>query len=254
MKTKPLIVANWKMNLLPSQEADLAQKYAQAFTRLAKKVEIVICPTHTGLAGVAEQLRGSALVLGAQDVSGEMVGAFTGEVSAAMLKELGVTHCIVGHSERRQRVHETDEMVNAKTRAVLVEGMIPIVCVGESYEERLNGQKEVMVLQRLTAAMKNVSGERPVVITYEPIWAISPGGPASPAEVEPMVSLIRQTLRDLFPAELVEKNFRIIYGGSVEGDNIKDFLGLEYVEGALVGAASLLTARFTKIIQSASKL
>lgn len=251
MKQKPLLIANWKMNLLPHQEEDLAKRFRREFSRYSKSIEIVLCPSHLGLALTASGLKNSSLRLGTQDAGVGSPGAFTGEVSVAALRELSVKYCIVGHSERRHRLQETDEMINGKVLSVLVEGLTPVLCVGESSDERAEGKKEIVVLQQLERALRNVSGEIPMVITYEPIWAISPGGPASPEEVGPMVALIHQTLLDHFSAALVEKNFRIIYGGSVDGGNLGQFLALENVSGALVGAASLVTERFREIIQSA---
>jgi len=253
MNQKPILIANWKMNLLPSEEAGLAKLFVKTFNKYSRQVDVVIAPSFVGLCQVGEIIRKSSIALCAQDLAQQKSGAYTGEISAEMLKDVGVKFNLVGHSERRLNLGETDSMINQKILTALVEGIIPILCVGETYEERTGSKKELRVTQQLTAALKNVSGELPVIIAYEPVWALSPHGPAESEEVKFMTELIHQTLVDLFPLELVLKNFRIIYGGSVEGNNINDFLKLKYIEGALVGAASLDLERFQAIIKFSKK-
>lgn len=241
------------MNFEPNIEAGLAEKFVSGLTRLANDVEIVLCPSHVGLHQVNQFIKKSNLVLGAQNMSWVRQGAFTGEISAEMLDDVGAKYCIIGHSDRRIKLGETDKMVNQKVLCALVDDVLPIICVGETYNERSEGKKEIVVQRQLEAALKNVSGQKPIVITYEPVWAISPGGPAMPDDIQPMIELIYQSLIDYFPLELVEENFRIIYGGSVDGSNVSGFLELDKVSGALVGAASLSYDKFKTIIEQAKK-
>lgn len=250
MKQKNIIIANWKMNLMPEEEAGLARQILKQQKNILNKVEIVLCPSHVGLCHVNEIVRKTSIKLGAQDVAMKKQGSFTGEVSAMMLKEVGATYCIVGHSERRLSLNETNEMINKKVLTLLVEGIVPILCIGETYDQRSSGKSELAVLNQLKSTLKQVSGKLPLIITYEPVWAISPNGPASPEQVAPMVELIYQTLIDMFPQDLLDENIKIIYGGSVDGGNVKDYLDIPRVVGALVGAASLDVDRFGKIIKS----
>ncbi len=252
IKRNNIIIANWKMNLLPEEEAGLARQVVKAQGKYSNKVDVVLCPSHVGLCQVDEQLRKFPVKLGAQDVAVEKQGALTGEVSAMMIKEAGAEYCIIGHSERRRSLKETDDMVNKKLHNLLIEGVTPILCIGETYDQRSSGKSELVVLNQLKTALKQVSGEIPIIVTYEPVWAISPNGPATPEQVAPMVDLIYQALIDMLPQNLVEENIRIIYGGSVDGGNVKDYLKIPRVEGALVGAASLDVEKFTKIIKSST--
>ncbi|MDD5567155.1 MAG: triose-phosphate isomerase [Patescibacteria group bacterium] len=249
MDKKPLIIANWKMNLLLNEEVGLAKQFAVKLERFAEKTEVVVCPTHLGLIEVGEILKPTKLILGAQDMAWGENWALTGGVSAGMLREAGVRYCIVGHSERRRNLGETDDMVNKKALSATSHGLTPIICVGESLDERQAGKKEVKVISQLKAALKNIKGDQPIVVSYEPIWAIGTGIPAEPSEVALMVELIHQTLVDLFSLDLIMKNFRIIYGGSIDSGNIGDFLKLRYVVGGLVGTASLNLEEFTKLVQ-----
>ncbi len=234
---------------MPNEEAGLARQFVKKLPT-SKKIETIICPSHTGLMSVKSALIGSRLVLGAQDVAVSPSGAFTGEVSAEMIKDIGVKYCIVGHSERRAGVGETDLMVNQKIIQLLLNDIIPIICIGETHQERVEGKHELTIIRQLESSLRGISGERPMIITYEPVWAISPNGPAEPEQVGPMVGLIYQTLIDRFPKKMIDSNFTMIYGGSVNGDNIKDFLKLEHVSGALVGNASLVLDSFSSIIKN----
>lgn len=212
-------------------------------------VDIVICPPFTGLWAAAEKLNNSSVKLGAQNMHWEESGAFTGEISPIMLKEIPCCdYVIIGHSERRKYFSETDEMVNKKVKAALKHQIIPIVCVGESLEQRQKGITLKWVLSQVENALKDLEPEdvAKVVFAYEPIWAIGTGKTASSDDAQEVVSAIRQKISDLYNKETAEK-VRILYGGSVKPENIKQFMVKPDIDGALVGGASLKPDSFYKI-------
>lgn len=215
-----------------------------------KDREVVICAPFTALFALKEAAKGTNVAIGAQNMHWEAKGAFTGEVSADMLKDAGCKYVIIGHSERRQYFAETDETVNKKTKAALASGLIPIVCVGETLEERESGVMEKIVgsqvkagLAGLTAA--EVSG---LVIAYEPIWAIGTGKTASSDDANAVCAFIRKTIVEVFGSEAAEK-VRIQYGGSVKANNAAELMGKSDIDGALVGGASLEAAGFSQIVK-----
>lgn len=221
-------------------------------TRLhdVSNVEMVVCPPFISLTAVRDAIAGSNLVLGAQNLYWEKSGAYTGEISAPMLKSAGCTYVIIGHSERRTYFHETDETVNKKIFAALDEGLKPIVCVGETLEEREKGMTFEVIqwqvvngLQKLTAAQM-----QPLVIAYEPVWAIGTGKTATNAQAQEIHAFIRKRLTDIFGKEIAEAT-RIQYGGSVKPDNVSELMRQPDIDGALVGGASLKTDSFEKIIR-----
>jgi triosephosphate isomerase len=218
-------------------------------------VEVLVCPPFTALAAVADELASSAVKLGAQDVFYEDKGAFTGEVSPPMLTALGVEYVILGHSERRQYFHETDDIVNKKVRAALAHGLKPIVCVGEKLEEREAGEgwKE-LVSSQVKAALAGVGAAHvaKAAVAYEPVWAIGTGRTATPAAAAEAHALIREVVEDAFGRETAER-LRILYGGSVKPDNAKELMAEPDVDGALVGGASLEAESFVAIINFASE-
>jgi triosephosphate isomerase len=216
------------------------------------RVEVVVAPPFTSLRSiqiVIEQDR-IPIKLGAQNVFWAESGAYTGEISAAMLAKLSVRHVIVGHSERRQHFGETDEDVNKKARAVLAAGMAAIVCVGETLEQREAGEAEGVVTTQLAGALRNVAAESAadVAIAYEPVWAIGTGRNALPEDASLIASIIREQLRDRLGSEAAEA-VRILYGGSVNAANIKDFMAKKDIDGALVGGASLDPDQFAAIVR-----
>ncbi|MEK7653205.1 MAG: triose-phosphate isomerase [Patescibacteria group bacterium] len=248
---KKIIIANWKMNLSPKEEEDLATQFVEKLSG-ESNVEVVICPAFVSLTRVAEVLKNKKIKLGAQDGFWREKGAYTGEISPLALKEIGCEFVILGHSERRAHLGETDETVNLKVRAVLENNLTPIICVGETMDERREKHTDYVVLRQLERALKNIhlTGSEELVIAYEPVWAIGTGQPVEAEEAEAVFAAIRQSLIDLYPATLVNNNIRLIYGGSVDGANAGDFAKLDLGSGFLVGGASLDAEEFRKIIDS----
>lgn len=213
-------------------------------------VEVVVCPPFTALYPVKGVLQGSNMALGAQDTYWEEKGAFTGEVSVTMLKDLGCKYSIIGHSERRGYFGETDEDVNKKAHALLSNGIFPIICVGETLEQREAGKTDSLVHDQVVAALKGITASDVVnvVIAYEPIWAIGTGRSATSAEANRVIKLIRDTIREIYNDEVVEA-VRIQYGGSVKPNNIDELMAESDIDGALVGGASLKVEDFTRLVK-----
>ncbi len=250
---KNLVVGNWKMNANHLEAIQMVQKLSYRLEHTDyERVEVVVVPPFTSLRSIqtvieADRMR---IGLGAQNCHWEEKGAFTGEVSAQMLAKLFVDHVIVGHSERRQLFGETDETVNKKTRAVLGAGMRPIICVGETLEQREDGQADDVVIAQVVAAVARID---PIelsraAVAYEPIWAIGTGRHASPDDAGAMAETIRRTLADKVGSDATE-SIRILYGGSVNPANIKDIMAKTHVDGALVGGASLDPDKFAAIVR-----
>lgn len=242
------------MNLTVEGARRLALDVRQGLTDLPKNVEVVVCPSFAHLAGVNFQLP-SSIHLGAQDVFWEENGAYTGEISCAQLLDVGCLYVIVGHSERRVYSRENDVMVNSKVLACLRNGLKPIVCVGENKEEREKKLTESKVTQQVELAMKGVkSGEAVNVdIAYEPLWAIGSGDAAEPSDAEAVVVLIRQVLKNLF-SEKEAKQVRILYGGSVNPQNIASFVLEKDIDGVLIGGASLRANEFIGMVKQVMKI
>lgn len=250
---KSLIVGNWKMNANHLEAIQMVQKLSYRLELPDyERVEVVVAPPFTALRSlqvVIEQDR-MMIGLGAQNTHWEDSGSFTGEVSPAMLAKLAVGHVIVGHSERRQHLGETDETVNRKTRAVLAHGMVPVVCVGESLDERDSGHAESVVVTQVKGAIARLpiqDGAR-LSIAYEPVWAIGSGRSALPEDAGLMAEVIRETLLELFTSEVAE-GVKVLYGGSVSPGNIKEFMAKNHIDGALVGGASLDPDKFAAIVR-----
>lgn len=240
---RPIIAANWKMHKTHLEAIRDVQKLSYLLDKDdAERVEVVICPPFTALRAVQILIEGDRLPygLGAQNVHFEQKGAFTGEVSALMLQALKCRYVIVGHSERRQLFGETDQVVNKKVRAVFGHEMVPILCVGESLDEREAGATEEKVVSQVRRGLQGVAAEDAVrlVVAYEPIWAIGTGRNAEPADAGQVVGLIRETLESVFSKEVADA-VRVQYGGSVKAGNIRDFMAHPEIDGALVGGASL---------------
>jgi triosephosphate isomerase len=252
---KKIFVANWKMNLTVAETEDLTEKLSQGLRSLAnEKTEIILCPAFPALDNLSlilQKENPADLKIGAQDVFWEEKGAFTGEVSVKMLKEADCRYVIVGHSERRKNLGETDEMVNKKVKILLENDLTPIVCVGETFEERQKGIRDVRVAAETTAAMEGVElfGNKKIIIAYEPVWVIGTGQAVEPEDAEHSHRMIREALLEIFPTDVIEKHFQIIYGGSVDSKNIKDFTDRENIDGVLVGGASLKFEEFVKMIK-----
>jgi len=238
------------MNKTRDQAVDLVGDLKEMLADVGD-VEVVVCPPFTALDAVREALRGSNIELGAQNMYWEEEGAFTGEISPLMLRNLGCTYVILGHSERRTYFGETDEGVNRKVKSALANGLLPIICVGETLEQRDAGKTEEVVVRQTKAALSGVktNGAERIVIAYEPVWAIGTGRNASADEANRVIHLIRQSVAEVFN-ERIAQEVRIQYGGSVKPQNIADFLGQPDIDGALVGGASLDAASFAAIVKS----
>jgi len=249
---RPIIAGNWKCNLTLSEAAALVAQLKASVNQ--SPVEVVVCPPFTALVAVAGHLTGSSIGLGAQDVFWEPQGAFTGEVSAPMLVDAGCTHCIVGHSERRQQFGETDESVNKKATAALASGLIPIVCVGETLQQREQGQTFEVVRRQLEGGLKGLKAPEAgrLVIAYEPVWAIGTGRNATPAQAQEVQHFIRRRIHEAWGAPAADA-IRIQYGGSVNAANALEILQQPDVDGALVGGASLKPDSFTAIVKAAAE-
>ena len=216
----------------------MAEAYARELAQHAQEKEIVICPSFVALPEIAKMNTG--LKLGGQDAFWENEGKFTGEISPADLQDLGCSYCILGHSERRAHLGEGDEAVSKKARACLAAGLVPIVCVGENWEERNAGQRDVRLIEQVHSSFQGLelSSASKLVIAYEPIWAIGSGKSIEPADAFQAADLIRHTLLDFFSQAEVDASFTIIYGGSVDGSSAKSFVSHESIGGVLVGTAS----------------
>jgi len=253
---KKLIFANWKMNLTAAASAELTQQIARGSWPVG--LEIVLFPSFTALDAVRSAIGDNPLAVGAQDCFWEERGAFTGEVSPAQIKKLGSEYVLLGHSERRLYLHETDEMVNKKLKAAIAAGLVPVVCVGESEADRAAGRWAVILEQQIDKAFSgvDVSKVRRVIVAYEPVWAISTqGGKAcSPEEAADVHSLIVKMLAELYGQASVKKHFSVIYGGSVDAKNVASYLREEGIDGALVGGASQKETTFVALLDAASKL
>ena len=234
---KKLIAANWKMNLTPSEAAKFAASLAP---KLAGDSEVVFCVPFVSIEQVAKAVENANVSVGAQNMHFEDSGAFTGEISSEMLKDIGVKYVIIGHSERRQYFNETDETVNKKLVKALENGLIPIVCVGESLAERENGTTVELIRMQLKRAFVNIDAKdaAAIVIAYEPVWAIGTGKTATNEQAEEVCAEIRKLLTELFGNDTAQR-IRILYGGSVTAANAKELFSQENIDGGLVGGASL---------------
>lgn len=240
-RDKQLIAGNWKMNLVPSEASRWLRDLLAALEARggSPRGELLICPPFTHLPAMAERAFGTPVVLGAQDVSAHEAGARTGEVSAAMLADIGVRYVIVGHSERRTYHLEDDATVAAKAAAALAVGLTPIVCVGENREQRDAGNAVEVVLEQLTGSLAEVAltDAQALVVAYEPVWAIGTGLTATSSDAEEVAKAIRSRLEGLFPS--VGEGVRVLYGGSMNAGNAAELLSEPNVDGGLIGGASL---------------
>ena len=242
---KPIIAGNWKMNNTAAQGVELVN----ALKPLVKdaQCDVVVCVPFTDIPAVSEAVKGSNVHLGAQNVHFAEKGAYTGEISAAMLKEFGVEYVIIGHSERRQYFGETDETVNKRMHAALAAGLIPIVCVGESLEERESGKTESVLDVQIREGLKGLDDVSKIVIAYEPVWAIGTGRTATAEQANETIGFIRKTLAETFCPKCAEK-VRIQYGGSMNAKNCKELMAMPEIDGGLIGGASLKAEDFSIIV------
>ena len=246
-----LIAANWKMN----GSFALIDSMQKVLSPILEKTtcEVVICPPDVLLSSMNNTVKGSRIAVGAQNVHSETSGAFTGETSAPLLQECGVQWCIVGHSERRILFGETDEFIRSKTETLLKHGIRPILCIGETLEQRESGKHEEVVVAQLGMGLSGlaVDDQNRCVVAYEPIWAIGTGKTATPEQANSMHKIIRKELESLASPEVADK-MQIIYGGSVNAENADTLLSQSEIDGALVGGASLKTDAFPLIVAAGS--
>ena len=245
-----IIVGNWKMNTTVAEGEALAAEILSELPH-SKGVKVVLCPPYVSLASVAEALKDSDISIGAQNLYHEASGAYTGEISPSMLADI-CKYVIVGHSERRSIFDETDEAVNLKVRATLGAGMTPILCIGESLEERDGGDAESVVESQVRVGLEGVEVGAGIVVAYEPVWAIGTGQSASPEIAQAMMAHIRGTLADI-GGEDAASAVPLLYGGSVNAGNIDGYLSQPDINGALVGGASLDAGSFVEIVKVAAE-
>ena len=244
---KPIIAGNWKMNMTPAE----AERLVAELIPLVKDAacEVVVCPPYVDLALVGKLLAGTNIKLGAQNIHWAPKGAFTGEISADMLLAMGVSHAIVGHSERRQYFGETDETVNKRAKAALEANITPIICVGESLEQRESGVTDTIVSMQTVAALAGFTAEEVVrsVIAYEPIWAIGTGKTATNEDANTTIKVIRDAIAGVYGHKVADE-VRIQYGGSMNAKNATELMAMPEIDGGLIGGASLKSEDFSKVV------
>ena len=244
---KPMIAGNWKM----FKTAAETRAFVKAFRPQVDSVkdrDIVLCAPYTALWALTEELKGSRVAAGSQNAHWEEKGAFTGEISVGMLKEIGVRYAVVGHSERRQYFGETDATVNKRTLAVLAAGLTPISCIGETLQEREANQTFIVLERQIKEGLKGLAAPASIVIAYEPVWAIGTGKTATPAQAQEAHAFIRKEFSKLY-GDAAAQAVRILYGGSVKPDNMATLMKEPDIDGGLVGGASLEADSFAKIVR-----
>jgi len=246
---KPIVAGNWKMNTTIAEGLALLDELLPRL-QIYSTVERIVCPPFVSLSAVADRLRGTDIAVGAQDLYPEPKGAFTGEIAPGMLEGLA-SYVILGHSERRQYFHEDDALVNRKVKAALEYALVPIVCVGESLEQKERGEAESVVTRQVRAALDGVDHLSAVVIAYEPIWAIGTGRASTPEDANATIALIRRTVGEVGGPAIAE-GLQVQYGGSVTAENFGAFIAQPEIDGALVGGASLKADQFIEIVRLAN--
>jgi triosephosphate isomerase len=252
---RKMLAGNWKMNLTPPEARQLIRALRAALDRdaaaIARERDVLVAPAFVAIPAVAQELAGSSIALGAQNMHFEDKGAFTGEVSAPMLRALGVTHVILGHSERRHIFGESDDLVNRKLRAAVAHRLVPILCVGETQAEHDAGRTTEVILRQAMGGLEGLSPKDAAraIVAYEPVWAIGTGRNATPEQASLAHGAIRHVLAERFGKESAEA-IRILYGGSVTADNADALIGSADIDGALVGGASLKADSFARIVRA----
>ena len=246
---RPFIAGNWKMNTTVSEAMALIKDMKDTLNAISS-VDRVLCPPFVSLSAAAEVVKGTSIEIGAQNMYFKEKGAFTGEISPLMLKGL-CKYVILGHSERRQIFLESDATVNEKVRSALSAGLLPILCMGETLEENEAGRTNSILARQVKEGLKNVAANKDVVIAYEPIWAIGTGRAATGPQAASTVGFIRETVADIWGKEAAE-SVRVLYGGSVTGANIAEFIKEQQIDGALVGGASLKSQEFIDIVKQSA--
>jgi triosephosphate isomerase len=249
---KSFIAGNWKMNTDVHSSVKLAEGVVSGCKDIAgSKVDVAVCPPFVYLQQVGKALQSSHIGLGSQDIYFEQKGAFTGEISAAMLKDVGCTYALCGHSERRHVIGETDELINKKVHAAILGGLLPILCVGELLDERKANKTDEVVTRQMKKGLAGLIAEKmsAVTIAYEPVWAIGTGLTATPQQAQEVHALIRKLVAQMYDRKIADA-IRIQYGGSVKPDNAGELMSQEDVDGLLVGGASLKTEDFVAIVKA----
>ena len=247
----PLIAGNWKMNTTVQEAVTLVKNMLRDLDAI-QNVEKLLCPPYISLSAIKEIISGTSIKLGAQNMYFKEKGAYTGEISPVMLKDL-CTYVVLGHSERRQYFSETDKLINDKLKSALQFGITPILCVGESLEENEKGKTQEIVTKQVKAGLAEVEKDNGVVIAYEPIWAIGTGKAATGKQANDTIAMIRSILHNMWDSKSADTT-RILYGGSVTGENIAEYIGEPDIDGALVGGASLKKDDFIAITRRTAEL
>ncbi len=250
---KPFVAGNWKMNTDSHTSVSLAEAVASGSSDIAEQVHIAVIPPFVYIPAVVKAVSTARIAVGAQDIYYEQKGAFTGEISPSMLKDVGCTYALCGHSERRHVIGETDELVNKKVSAAISGGLLPILCVGELIEQRKASETEEVVTRQIKNGLAGLSAEKAsaVTIAYEPVWAIGTGLTATPQQAQEVHTLIRKLIGEMYDSQLAEE-IRILYGGSVKPGNTAELMAQKDIDGLLVGGASLNADDFVSIIQAAA--
>lgn len=251
---KPIAAGNWKMNKNIAEASAYAEALLQELGTL--DVEVIICPPFTSLHALSQKIAGSPVKLGAQNMHWELKGAFTGEVSGPMLLEIGCKYVILGHSERRHIFRETAEEVGQKVQTALKLGLQPILCVGETLEEREKGETEAILTYQLEKGIEGIitlANVESMVIAYEPVWAIGTGKAATPQDAQEAIAFVREKISEKLGKERAQK-IRILYGGSVSPENVAQFVNQKDIDGTLVGGASLDVGKFLNIIKETARV
>lgn len=248
MSRKPIIAGNWKMNNTIAQTESLLKDLKPLV--VDADCEVVVCTPFTSLAKAIELTKNSNIAVGAENVHWAEKGAFTGEISAEMLAELGVKYVIIGHSERRQYFNETDETVNKRVKAALAAGLKPIICIGETLTEREGGKVEEVLVRQTTGAFVDIDAKelKNIVIAYEPVWAIGTGKTATAQQANDTIKIVRDTIAKLYGKSEADK-MRIQYGGSMNPKNAKELMAMEEIDGGLIGGASLKALDFSQVVK-----
>lgn len=252
MKNRPIIGGNWKMQKTIGESKAFIIDLLSKIEDMQEKVDIVIIPPFTSINAVSEALKGKKIYTGGQNMYFEEKGAFTGEISASMLLDAGATYVVLGHSERRAIFKESSDLVSKKVKAAVKKGLKPILCIGETKEERVSGKTEAILKEQLTGSLNGITKEEmaSIVIAYEPVWAIGTGLTATPAQAQDAHAYVRKLLADMYD-DGVSKKTRIQYGGSVKPENAKELFSQPDIDGGLVGGASLEVKSFVDIIKGA---
>lgn len=250
---KPFVAGNWKMNTDSCSGVDLAKGLAAGCQGIAgSDIDIAVYPPFVYIHSVAEALSASGISVGAQDIYFEQKGAFTGEISASMLKDVGCNHVLCGHSERRHVIGESDELINKKVHAAIGGGLLPTLCVGELLEERQGNQTDEVVTRQIKKGLADLTAAKAAAVTiaYEPVWAIGTGLTATPQQAQEVHAMIRGLLSEIYDSQLADE-IRIQYGGSVKAENAAELMAMPDIDGSLVGGASLKVDDFVAIIKAA---